>query len=224
MSDSPALHLPPLEQQRKRVLDQLCELFADESLTEQMLEERLDRAYRAGSPAELQEIVADLPAAREPGWAASGAGEQTQSVRGSDRQMVFAVMGGSERRGVWVPSEEVYAIAIMGGVKLDFRQARFAHRVTEITCFAMMGGIEIVVPPGVRVELNGGAFMGGFGQSGIEEPTTDPGAPLLRIQGACLMGGVEVQVRLPGETQKEARQRARLERKRQARLNNGGSF
>jgi hypothetical protein len=35
------------------------------------------------------------------------------------------------------------------------------------------------------------------------------------------MGGVDVQVRLPGETQKEGRQRVRLERKRQERLSRG---
>ncbi|MDQ3555159.1 MAG: DUF1707 domain-containing protein [Gemmatimonadota bacterium] len=222
MSEQPAPHPIALEQQRQRVVEQLCERFADEILSEGMLEERLDLAYRASTPADLQALVADLPAVREGGVVAAVTGAETiRPARSADRQTVVAVMGGAERKGVWAPSRELYAFAVMGGVDLDFRQARFAHAVTEITCFAMMGGVEIVVPPGVRVELNGGAFMGGFGQKGGAEATTDPGAPLLRIGGACLMGGVEVQVRLPGETQKEARQRVRLERKRQERLSRG---
>ena len=34
--------------------------------------------------------------------------------------------------------------------------------VTEIDVFAMMGGVVVTVPPNVRLECDGFAFMGGF--------------------------------------------------------------
>jgi len=85
-----------------------------------------------------------------------------------------------------------------------------------------MGGVEILVPPGVRVETSGIGVMGGFesfSQSG------DPAAPLLRISGFALMGGVEIAQRLVGESKRAAKLRQRDERKllrdRQRRLSRG---
>jgi len=43
----------------------------------------------------------------------------------------------------------------------------------------------------------------------------DPDTPFLRIKGLCIMGGVEVSIRLPGETPREAKRRRRFARKEQ---------
>lgn len=214
----PPRPLAALDRERQQAIQRLCEVFAADGFSERELEQRLDAAYRAATPAELRELTADLPAASAP---APIGNAPAPHLAPGERQAVVAVMGGAERRGDWAPPREVYAIAVMGGVELDFRHARFTERLTEITCFALMGGVEIVVPPGVRVELSGAALMGGFGQSGTPDAQTDPDAPTLRISGICLMGGVGVEVRLPGETAKEARKREALERKRQARLRAG---
>src|SRR6185295_10761269 len=53
-------------------------------------------------------------------------------------------------------------VAIMGGVELDLRQAELPPGVTEISAFVLMGGLVVRVPPGVRLETDGFAFMGGF--------------------------------------------------------------
>jgi hypothetical protein len=121
-------------------------------------------------------------------------------------------MGGAERRGSWTPPRQLNVIAVMGGVELDFREARFAPGVTEVTCFAMMGGIEITVPPGVHVETSGMGLMGGFAHSGSADAPADPNAPVLRIGGVAIMGGVELNVRFPGENRGDARRRERLQR------------
>ena len=39
-------------------------------------------------------------------------------------------------------------------------------------------------------------------------------APLIKVNGFVLMGGVEIKVRLPGETKREARKRLKAERRR----------
>ncbi|HEV7588769.1 MAG TPA: hypothetical protein VGO40_11700, partial [Longimicrobium sp.] len=74
----------------------------------------------------------------------------------------------------------------------------------------------------VHVELNGFALMGGFAQSGGRELPRDPNAPVLRIGGVAVMGGVELQVRHPGESEGDVRAAERLARRDAKRLRRGG--
>ena len=205
----------PLEQTRQQVIQQLCEHFAVDNLTADALETRLDRAHSAATLAELRALVEDLPVVAQDAEVPGPA----RSAYMAERQIVIGIMGGAEKKGVWTPPTTLYVIAVMGGVDLDLREARFGPGVTEIVVFALMGGVEIVVPPGVHVDMNGLAVMGGFGQTGYAAPPADPRAPVLRIGGFCLMGGVDVQVRYPGERPRDARARAKLEREQQ-RLDN----
>jgi hypothetical protein len=212
----------PLEQTRQQVIEQLCSHYAAENLTDAALEERLTKAYAATTLPALQELVADLPVQ------AAGAASPSTSVAiarpeaVAEKQVILAVMGGAERRGVWTPPRHLNVITVMGGAELDFREARFAPGVTEITCFALMGGVQIILPPGVHVETNGMALMGGFSHRGSVDPPTDPAAPILRIGGIAIMGGVDLEYRLPGERQGDARRRERLARREARRLGRGG--
>ncbi|WP_420463765.1 hypothetical protein [Candidatus Palauibacter sp.] len=92
------------------------------------------------------------------------------------------------------------------------RQAAFATAEVSVRLFALMGGVDIVVPPGVRVEWGGLALMGGVT---MPEPSTPPArdAPVIRISGLVCMGGVDVVERLPGESAGDARKRRRMARK-----------
>jgi hypothetical protein len=212
----------PLEQTRERVIQQLCEHFAYDNLTAEALEERLDRAHQATSLVDLRALVSDLPVV------AADAAPGTRTFVGpttgahvSERQIIIGIMGGAEKKGMWTPARQIYVVAFMGGAHLDFREARFGPGVTEVIVFAVMGGAEIIVPPGVHVDLNGLALMGGFGQTGSAPPPTDPSAPVLRIGGFAFMGGVEVNVRYPGERPRDAKEREMLERKELKRLSGG---
>lgn len=223
----PAFGRPvPLEQTRERVINQLIQHYAAENLTDAGLEERLMQVYAANTVPELHALVADLPVAAPdapPGTALSSAPSNAvaRADYTSERQVVAAVMGGAERKGVWTPPKQLVVIAAMGGAELDFRQARFGPGVTEVMCFVLMGGVEIVVPPGVHVDLNGLALMGGFGQVGHAPPPDDPAAPVLKIGGVALMGGVDVSIRYPGEKASDAKRRERLEYKERKRLGGG---
>jgi hypothetical protein len=202
-----------LEQERERVIGTLSAHFAHDNLDTAEFENRLDLAYRATSLAELTALLADLPvqadspAAPRPSTALA----RPEDVR--KRQFVVAVMSGSERRGVWSPARSIEVVAVMGGVQLDFREAVFAPGVTQVNVLAFWGGVEIMVPPEVRVECSGMGIMGGFeglDQRGANHPDT----PILRITGLAVMGGVEVAQRLRGESARDARRRLREERKR----------
>ncbi|MGH7459219.1 MAG: DUF1707 SHOCT-like domain-containing protein [Longimicrobiaceae bacterium] len=210
----------PLAAERERVVAQLCAHFAHDHLDEHTLEERLDSAHRAGSTAELKRLTADLPVL-------PGTGPAELLVPRVDPsqvrpwQPVLAVMGGTEMAGSWTPARKVLVVGIMGCAELDFRNARFGSPVVEVTALALMGCVEILVPPNLRVETNGLGLMGGFGWSGRPRPEGDADAPLIRVNGVGVMGAVEISVRRAGESVREARRREKLERRERQRLGGG---
>jgi hypothetical protein len=108
-------------------------------------------------------------------------------------------------------------VALMGGAMLDFRQVRLPRGTTDIQVLAWMGGVEIIVPPGVAVSCDGTGIMGGFEhvESG-DGRARDPNAPLLRIRGVAVMGGVEITERQLDESASEARRRRKRERRSRA--------
>lgn len=197
-----------LREARERTIDDLCRLFARDELSMGELERRLEKARGARSKEELSVL---LPARRErEGFVETGPRERSQPARrrespperrpaaGTVRpssHLAFAVMAGTKRAGHWVPPESMVAVAIMGGVELDFRHAVVKEgAVVDINCFTFWGGIEIIVPPDFHVDTHGFAFMGGFDQTAEVESDPPPGAPTIRINGFAMMAGVEVKV------------------------------
>jgi hypothetical protein len=183
------------------------------------LERRLERAEHAQSAAELQALVADLPDAAQ---------AQALAVRPSsvalvpasevpDRRSLVAVFGGARTEGAWTVPRELRVWSVMGGARLDFREARMGPGVHELRITAIAGGVEIIVPPGLEVELDGVGVLGGFEHRGRAGAPLDPAAPKLRVTGVAFMAGVELKERLPGETAWQARRRLRKERRLQRR-------
>ncbi len=109
-----------------------------------------------------------------------------------DSERIVAILAGVSRKGSWAPCERLDVFAFLGGVELDFREAELVHDVIEVEVGALLGGVEIKVPPDINVDVKGTAFLGGFEQA---ETSSDPDAPLLRITGWAFLGGVEVKVK-----------------------------
>jgi hypothetical protein len=73
-----------------------------------------------------------------------------------------------------------------------------------------MGNVEIVVPPGVRVDVEASSFL-----ANVEE-RAQPSAAItrtLRITGRVALGNLEVATRYRGESRRDARRRRRWERR-----------
>ncbi len=223
--------LAPVANTRQVTIDALCEHFANDIMSVEEFERRVDAAHSATSVDALKNLLRDLPGGGLPAVVApqttptpEPSSEFTVTSAGQVKEngFIVAIMGGSARSGRWRPARKNYAVAVMGGSELDFREAVMGPGITELRIFTICGGVEVVVPPGLNVESQGIAIMGGFEHKGDEYHSPDPHAPTLRITGVAIMGGVEVTVRHPGETARDARRRRKLEHKERRRLMKGG--
>jgi hypothetical protein len=105
-------------------------------------------------------------------------------------------MGGFGRGGRWVVPRRFTGLAIMGYGGIDMRDASFTGQITRVTAFALMGGIDIMVPEDAEVHARGLGIMGIF--SGRR--TTGPGqagAPVIIVTGLAIMGEISVRRRPP---------------------------
>jgi hypothetical protein len=215
MMDEMGLRPVGIDVARQGAVDTLMEHFVNDVLEMSEFERRLDIANHAVTEAELNKPVSDLPATNLPAPAPSrgGAPVVVAADRVSERAYLVSLMGGDSRYGRWIPARSNFAVGVMGGLSLDFREAMLAPGVTEVNVFTLMGGAEIIVSPEMDVEVSGFAFMGGFEHDTDQPIHTNPERPTLRIKYFSIMGGVGVAVRFPGETPREAKKRRKLERK-----------
>jgi hypothetical protein len=190
---------PPSAAERERVVQALSTHFANDDLSMEEFEDRLERAYKVVSTPQLAALLADLPPLDGADAAARAPAILAPPGDVPPRGVMMAVLSGTERRGSWIVPRHLKVVAFMGGVELDLREARFAPGVTEIDVTAILGGVEIIVPPGVRVESFGAAFLGGFQARGGDATALTPFNPVIRLSGIALLGGVDVKTRAPGE-------------------------
>lgn len=206
--------MPSLENDRERTIQALCAHYASDHLTTQELELRFDRAFEAHDASELRTLLINLPAL-PPMVAAPAPFYSMAPDRGSGavthpEKRYLAMMSEVKKTGTWTVSPRTVATAIMGTIRLDLREALLPGTDVEIEVTAVMAEIIIIVPPGLRLECDGFAFMGEFESHNTDAERRD--SPLVRIHGSCVMGAVRVQMRLPGESKLEAWRRRRRER------------
>jgi Domain of unknown function (DUF1707)/Cell wall-active antibiotics response 4TMS YvqF len=149
--------------------------------------ERLDGIYDAKTHAEIAPLIDDLPAngsavARAPSTDVAAASERSQKV--------IAIFGGASRKGKWHVSPKINAVTIFGGAEFDFRDAQFPAQEVTLNCTCIFGGIDITVPPEVKIVESGVAIFGGRDISSNEGDAAGPDAPVLRLTGLTLFGGV----------------------------------
>jgi hypothetical protein len=177
---------------REQVTERLREAAGEGRINLDELDARLDATYAAKTYAELEVITRDLPVEGSASHAASGSGTLPVSrIGGTPKsRLSVAILSGARRKGTWVVPPVHTAVAFLGGVDMDLRDASFSEREVRIRVFAILGGVDIVVPDDIEVEVAGVGIMGGFDHR--ESRTGLPNAPRLRITGFAFMGGVNV--------------------------------
>jgi hypothetical protein len=174
------------------------------------LDERLSAVYAAKTYGDLEPITRDLPAESHAATPARPRGDRFGGMPTSTKGI--AILGGFERKGGWVVPETFNAVALLGGGVVDLREARFSGPQVTIRAYAVMGGIQILVPEDAEVHVGGVGIMGGFDTRATGPGT--PGGPRIVVTGVAFWGGVSVERKA---TDAELKRR-KLERKQQRRL------
>jgi hypothetical protein len=160
-------------------------------LTMEEFQERLSAVYTAKTYADLELLTRDLPdllsSTAVQNYTDNYAGQQAGAPTST---VAVGIMSGFNRAGRWRAPRNFTALAFWGGGKVDLREAVFTNREIKIRAFAVMGGIEVIVPEDAEVLVTGFGFMGGFGDeaSGVGAPN----APRIVVTGLAFMGGVDV--------------------------------
>jgi hypothetical protein len=186
-----------IDSEREKTIALLSEHFAQDNLTLEELEKRIEAAYRAPTLSSLRDLTRDLvvdvpsaPNAMAP--AAKGAVAADYSL---DHERIRSIMSETERTGPWRAARKLDVTSIMSETTLDLTQASLQPGVTEIKLFGLMASIKIIVPPGVRVVLQASALMATVSDETVDPPAVGSGAPVVRITGRVIMAELVAVVR-----------------------------
>ncbi|MFD7507566.1 DUF1707 domain-containing protein [Streptomyces sp. NPDC059850] len=172
---------------RDRVADILREALAEGRLEPEEHAERIDAVYRAKTLGELEPLVRDVPAGPARATAGLPSGAAPDAV--SSPENLIAVFGSAVRKGRWRPRSRTHAFAVFGGVEIDLTEAVFEQREIVIQAWAVFGGVDIKVPENVSLHGSGSGVFGGVDVAEREAP--DPDAPVVRVSGFALFGGID---------------------------------
>lgn len=184
---------------RDRAASLLSNALAEGRLSPVEHSERLDAIYAAKVQADIVPVVSDLPGASAAiaaqGDALARADSQGQiQVRGK-RSRLVAVFGGIGRNGRWHVPADLEVITIFAGAGLDLREAILPPGEVRLRTICALAGMEIAVPPEVHVIDDGWAIFGGREIPPDTPESARPGAPVLRLTGITLLGGISVRRR-----------------------------
>jgi len=179
----PAESIRASDAERDAAVERLSAATGEGRLTLEEFSQRMERATAARTRAELDRLVADLPAdAGAPGTAVAGRAPAGPSWHVSP-------IGGLRVYGPWRMDRHVVVISLVGGTRLDLSQAQLAAPEVTLTKVSLVGGVRVWVPAGIRVEASGFSLIGG---TRVDGPEPGPAAPTVHIRAFSLVGGVRI--------------------------------
>ena len=182
--DESAAGIRASDAERDATVERLSAATGDGRLTLEEFSQRMERATAARTRADLDLLVADLPAD------AAAAGSAVTSGTSGPPSWHISPVGGLRINGPWRMDRHVIVVSIVGGARLDLSEAQLAAPEVTLTKVSLVGGARVTVPPGVRVEVSGFRLIGGTRVEGGPEP--GPGAPTVNIRAFSLVGGVRI--------------------------------
>lgn len=127
-----------------------------------------------------------------------GMGTSGRSSLDSDHINIVAILGGGEHNYTSRGLKGGKIFALMGGAKLNLKEADISGDSMVIDALAIMGGVEIIVPDSWQVTVHGVPLLGGMdnktgaaGGGGDGMPSEGQRKQLI-VKGMAIMGGVEV--------------------------------
>ena len=120
--------------------------------------------------------------------------DSTQNSIGGSTGAVWrgtSIFGGIEDKIVAQDFRDGEAVAILGGIDLDLRQAELSNGQATLEVTSIFGGIRLRVPRGWRVNLRNVTLFGSV-EHNREQPAPEDETGVLTIVGTALFGGLEV--------------------------------
>jgi hypothetical protein len=176
------------DRERDAVVQRVQQAFAEGRLDDVEFDERMRAALTARTHADLDVLLADLPAET----AAPGPAPARRPGR-----VAIALKSSVRRGGRWRVPERYTTVVYKGGGWLDLRAAELSGPVTTFVAVAYKSRVTILVPPGVRVEMTGFGVTQGADEEdpGCRLPTD---APVIHVRGVAYKGTVEITTRPAG--------------------------
>ena len=205
------------DRERDRAVAFLRHHVAGGLITLDEFSDRVGHVYAATTNADIDVVTKDLPAVAPRTTTGSTTGAVAPASGRTRRAVAWTVsiFSSSQRKGRWRVEGSTTAVSFMGHATVDLRQAEVIGDEITITAIAFMGGVDVIVPEGIEVVVQGVPIMGA-NQTAIRDVPVIPGSPLIRVRGFPFMGGVTVRSRRPpGETPR--RPKAELRREREER-------
>lgn len=198
-SPSPEQRPVSLADERERVIQQLSDHFANDRLSLDELEARMELAYKAASMGDLQRLTADLPSAAAAPVPAALPAEELPAL-GPDRERVYSVMSETSRRGPWLVPQRLDLVALMSDTTIDLTQATLPTGIIDIHVRSMCAAVKIVVPPGLQVVSRISSLMSSVHGGGEPQDAAGGAAAwkqgtVVRLSGWALMAEVQTRVR-----------------------------
>ncbi len=125
--------------------------------------------------------------------ATRGPGDDDSSVSRAGRLDAFAFMGRHEQRVVTGAFRGGDAVALMGRLEVDLREADMEGDSAVIDIRVAMGRVDLRVPDHWAVSSNLGPGLGGASRIRAARPEATAGAPVLTLRGPMFMGTVVVE-------------------------------
>jgi hypothetical protein len=201
MADSP---VPSLSRAREQKISELSTFFANDDLSIEDLERRIERVYKAANMAELETITADLQTAAKPldDYARAQMARATPNAPSSLELVsarVLSLLSSTRRVGRWAVPRHLDVVAIMSDTRIDLTEASLPPGIVDIELRAVMASFKLIVPPNTRVINETHSIMANVRSRADEflpgDAPPSANAPVIRLTGFAMMADVNIVMR-----------------------------
>ena len=183
---------------REATVARLENALGEGRITVDEFRQRAEAAYAAVTRAELEPLLADLPADAPP---------PVEIVGNRAPASLFNVMGDIKLDGGSPLPKRVSTG--FGDIRIDLRNLRTSADRIELDLTTVLGDIDVIVPEGVDAELNGWTILGDRKTDLAPVPRL-AGTPRVVVRARAGLGDLRLRSLAPGES--ASRWRAMLDR------------
>ena len=110
----------------------------------------------------------------------------------TDEFRIAAIIAGEEFSSRAAGLRSASVLALIGGAQLDLRQASLDPGGATLDVTAIVGGVQIVVPPEWAVQVESHGMLGGVDRQLTEAADLPADAPRLHVTTKTWLGGVQI--------------------------------